>query len=149
MPHARPRQPRRSTLCAGLALCTLAACASLQDNVMQRALDTWHAAPIEEAKAQWGPPKAVQVVPDGTAYLWVEEVPGARAPGTGPNDARAPTDPPLVVHNGICRRRLVTGPDGRVFRADWSGDACCMTTAFGQCAKLPRKVPASAPPAAS
>jgi len=139
MPAARPRLLTPPALLAGFTLCTLAGCSSMQDSVMQRALDTWRTAPIEEAKAQWGPPQAVQAVPDGTAYLWVEEVPGARPPGSGPHDARAPTDPPIVIPNGHCRRRLITGPDGRVFRADWSGDACCVTTAFGYCANLPRR----------
>ncbi|MGT2494706.1 hypothetical protein ACU4GD_40530 [Cupriavidus basilensis] len=87
-----------------------------------------------------GPPQAVQAVPGGTAYLWTEEVPPARAPGSGPRDARAPTSPePLQTPGQVPappdrrpqrhghRRRLVRQRllphHGRAAAARWSGTA--------------------------
>ncbi|WP_458764533.1 hypothetical protein [Cupriavidus basilensis] len=121
-----------------LAAIALGGCASVEQSAMQRILDSWQAAPIEQAKAQWGPPQSVQAVPGGTAYLWTEEVPPARAPGGGPRDARAPTSPEPLLAPGLCHRRLIAGPNGLVIGGDWSGNACCVTTALGRCGGLVR-----------
>ncbi|MGO4333098.1 hypothetical protein AB4Z48_32210 [Cupriavidus sp. 2TAF22] len=125
-----------TTLLVALAL---GACAGIEQSAMQRVLDSWQSAPIEQAKAQWGPPQSVQSVPGGTAYLWTEEVPPARAPGSGPRDARAPTSPEPVLVPGQCQRRLIAGPTGLVISGDWSGNACCITTVLGRCSGLARK----------
>ncbi|KJK26301.1 hypothetical protein UB46_00160 [Burkholderiaceae bacterium 16] len=121
-----------------LAAIALGGCASVEESAMQRVLASWKSAPIEEAKAQWGPPQAVQAVPGGTAYLWTEEVPPARAPGSGPRDVRAPTSPEPLQTPGQCQRRLIAGTNGMVIGGDWSGNACCLTTMVGRCGALVR-----------
>ncbi|WP_422650579.1 hypothetical protein [Cupriavidus sp. H18C1] len=102
---------------------------------MQSIVDSWRGTPIDQARTQWGPPASVQPLANGNAYVWVDEFPRAQAPGSGPREARAPTDPaPATI--GRCQRRLIAGADGIVRGGDWSGDTCCLTTAFGRCAAL-------------
>ncbi|WP_043367119.1 hypothetical protein [Cupriavidus sp. WS] len=142
-----PPLPRHPAARSGAALAALAAfaalalgaCASLEQSAMQRMLDSWQSAPIEQAKEQWGPPQSVQAVPGGTAYLWTEEVPPPHPPGSGPRDARVPASPEPVPRPGQCQRRLIAGPNGLVIGGDWSGNACCLTAAIGRCAELARK----------
>lgn len=125
-----------------LAIGTLvlaAACANIEASTMQRIFDSWKGVPVEQAKAQWGPPKSVQAVPDGTAYVWNDELPSARPPGSGPRDAGM--EPPAVL--GQCQRKLVAGADGNVSRGEWSGNACCTQTLVGLCAGLARKPPSA------
>ncbi|QEZ44654.1 hypothetical protein [Cupriavidus oxalaticus] len=108
------------------------ACAILGGNAMQDIFDSWKNVSVDEAKRQWGPPHAVQAMPSGTAYVWNETIPAARAPGSGPRDAgmeRTPTP-------GHCQRKLIAGPDGIVIGGEWSGDACCISTLIGHCAAL-------------
>ncbi len=102
---------------------------------MQRIFDSWQGVPVEQAKAQWGPPKSVQVVSGGTAYVWTDDIPAAHPPGSGPRDAAL--EPPSALAH--CQRKLVAGPDGNVSRGEWSGNACCVQTLVGQCAGLARK----------
>ncbi len=123
-----------SALAVGIVLLA-SACVGLEASAMQTLLDSWKAAPIEQAKAQWGPSQSVQAAPGGTAYVWVDEVPTARAPGTGPRDVR-PTDYEAPPASAFCRRKLVAGPDGIIIGGEWSGDGCCVTTVFGRCAAL-------------
>ncbi|MBV8159174.1 MAG: hypothetical protein JO278_16055 [Dyella sp.] len=117
------------------AISLTAACANLQAGTMQRIFDSWKGVPVEQAKAQWGPPRSVQTVPDGTAYVWTDEIPAAHPPGSGPRDAQL--EPPSTV--AYCQRKLVVGPDGNVSRGEWSGSACCVQTLVGECAGLARK----------
>ncbi|MEN7530278.1 MULTISPECIES: hypothetical protein [unclassified Cupriavidus] len=125
-------------LLAPAAIALAAACANIEGGTMSRIFDSWKGAPIDQAKAQWGPPKSVQNVSGGTAYIWNDEVPLAHAPGYGPRDAGL--EPPQRF--GQCQRKLIAGPDGHVSRGEWSGDACCTQSLIGQCARLARK-PAS------
>jgi len=138
-----PASPRltacRGGLLATAALALTAACANLEASSMQRIFDSWKGAPVEQAKAQWGPPKAVQAVPGGTAYVWTDETPAARPPGSGPRDAGL--EPPARVAQ--CQRKLIAGPDGNVSRGEWSGNACCVQSLIGSCAGLARKAPAA------
>ena len=130
-----PALPLRFVPCALVAMCALpllAACGSFEGNAMQRVFDSWKSAPIEEAKAQWGPPRSVQSVPGGTAYVWIDEIPAAHAPGNGTRDAGLELPPAT----GQCQRKLVAGPDGKVTGGDWSGTACCIQTLMGRCAAL-------------
>ncbi len=139
MSAVRPRHPfAPRLLLLPLAAISLSACAGIEQSAMQRVLDSWQSAPIEQAKAQWGPPQSVQAVPGGTAYLWVEDVPPAHAPGSGPRDARAPTSPEPPLLPGQCQRRLIAGPTGQIIGGDWSGNACCVTTTIGRCGALVR-----------
>ncbi|WP_346348606.1 hypothetical protein [Cupriavidus sp. WKF15] len=109
------------------------ACASMENRTMQDLLDSWKGVPIDEAKAQWGPPQTVQAVPGGTAYVWQDIVPPpARPPGTEAHDAGADASRPP----GRCERRLVAGPDDAVMWGEWRGDACCVTTLVGNCGAL-------------
>lgn len=133
--------PRHAT-CRAVVLVTgavilAAACANIEASTMQRIFDSWKGAPVEQAKAQWGPPQSVQTVPGGTAYVWTDEIPAARPPGYGPRDAGL--EPPSTMAR--CQRKLVAGPDGNVSRGEWSGNACCAQTLIGQCAGLARKSP--------
>ncbi|GJG95017.1 hypothetical protein [Cupriavidus pauculus] len=134
-----PASPRpatyRATLLATCAIALTAACANIEASTMQRIFDSWKGAPVESAKAQWGPPQSVQAVPGGTAYVWTDEIPVARAPGSGPRDAGL-EQPARVAQ---CQRKLVAGPDGNVSRGEWSGSACCVQSLIGQCAGLARK----------
>ena len=136
-----PASPRHSVCRAVLpvtsAIVLAAACANIEASTMQRIFDSWKGAPVEQAKAQWGPPQVVQSVPDGTAYVWTDEIPTARAPGSGPRDAGL--EPPARVAQ--CQRKLVAGADGNVSRGEWSGSACCVQGLVGPCAGLTRKVP--------
>jgi len=131
--------PRRSAARSGMiavaAIALTAACANLQAGTMQRIFDSWKGAPVEQAKAQWGPPHSVQTVPDGTAYVWTDEIPTAHPPGSGPRDAQL-EPPPTAAY---CQRKLVVGSDGNVTRGEWSGSACCAQTLVGECAGLARK----------
>lgn len=118
---------------AAFAMTLAGACASIESSTMQSLLDSWKGIPIDEAKAQWGPPQTVQAVPGGTAYIWQDIVPQPAKPrGTETSDAgvEAPRPP------GRCERRLVAGPDDAVMWGDWRGDACCVTTLSGYCAGL-------------
>lgn len=119
-------------LAAPCALLLLAACGSFEGNAMQRVFDSWKSVPIEEAKAQWGPPQSVQSVPGGTAYVWVDEVPAAQPPGSGPREGAVDPTPSTAR----CQRKLVAGPDGKVTGGEWSGTACCTQTLMGRCAAL-------------
>ncbi|AZG15783.1 hypothetical protein [Cupriavidus pauculus] len=133
---ASPRPPSfLAILLAAGTVALAAACASIESNAMQGIVDSWKGAPVEQAKAQWGPPQAVQTVPGGTAYVWTEEMPVARPPGSGPRDAGL--EPPARVAQ--CQRKLVAGADGNVSRGEWSGTACCVQRVIGQCATLARK----------
>jgi hypothetical protein len=138
MPAVRRLCASPRLLLTPFAAIALGGCAGVEQSGMQRVLASWQSAPIEQAKAQWGPPQAVQAVPGGTAYLWTEEVPRARAPGSGPHDARAPTSPDPALTPGQCQRRLIAGPNGLVIGGDWSGDACCLATMVGRCRALVR-----------
>uniref|UniRef100_Q46V61 Lipoprotein n=2 Tax=Cupriavidus TaxID=106589 RepID=Q46V61_CUPPJ len=118
---------------AAFAMALTGACASIESSTMRDLLDSWKGIPIDDAKAQWGPPQAVQAVPGGTAYVWQDIVPQpAKPPTTEAHDAgvEAPRPP------GRCERRLVAGPDDAVMWGEWSGDACCVTTLVGYCAGL-------------
>lgn len=140
MPVARRRSPTGISALAASTLSLASACAGMEASAMQTLLDSWKAAPIDQAKAQWGPPQSVQALPGGTVYVWVDEVPTAHPPGTGPRDARA-TDyepPPAFAR---CQRKLVAGPDGKIIGGEWSGEGCCITTAFGRCARLLNPAP--------
>ncbi|MFC4524569.1 hypothetical protein [Cupriavidus pinatubonensis] len=100
---------------------------------MRDLLDSWKGIPIDDAKAQWGPPQTVQAVPGGTAYVWQDIVPQpAKQPTTEARDAGVETTRPP----GRCERRLVAGPDDTVMWGEWRGDACCVTTLVGYCAGL-------------
>ncbi|ESJ20047.1 hypothetical protein B551_0210135 [Cupriavidus sp. HPC(L)] len=151
MPSIRTSSPARTAaspwrwhLAKGAAIAIGAAslfgCASPRTDAMQAITDSWRGAPIDRARTQWGPPASAQNLADGTAYVWIDEFPRAHAPGSGPREARAPTDPvPATV--GRCQRRLIAGADGIVRGGDWSGDSCCLTTAFGRCAALLNRKP--------
>ena len=134
-----PASPRsgacRALMLATGAIALAAACANIEAGTMQRIFDTWKGVPVEQAKAQWGPPQSVQAVPGGTAYVWTDEAPVARAPGSGPRDAGL--DPPARLAQ--CQRKLVAGPDGNVSRGEWSGSACCTQSLLGSCARLARR----------
>ncbi len=118
---------------AALAMALTSACASMESSTMQELLDSWKGIPIDEAKAQWGPPQSVQAVPGGTAYVWQDIVqPSAKSQGTEGRDAGVET----ARLPGRCERRLVAGPDDAVMWGDWRGDACCVTTLVGNCAAL-------------
>ncbi|XQU70740.1 Surface antigen domain-containing protein [Cupriavidus sp. H18C1] len=130
--RAKATAPAAAT---ALAAASLFGCASPQTGAMQSIVDSWRGTPIDQARTQWGPPASVQPLANGNAYVWVDEFPRAQAPGSGPREARAPTDPaPATI--GRCQRRLIAGADGIVRGGDWSGDTCCLTTAFGRCAAL-------------
>lgn len=129
---ALPRRSLLPVLASFSALAVIAACTSIEGGAMQRVFDSWKSAPIDEAKAQWGPPLSVQSVPGGTAYVWIDEVPAAHPPGSGPRDAGL--DPPPTTAR--CQRKLVAGPDGKVTSGEWSGTACCVQTLVGRCAAL-------------
>lgn len=116
-------------------LLALGAAACAQSAGMQTVVDSWRSAPIEEAKAQWGPPATTEAVPNGTAYVWTHEVLLAQAPGSGPREARAPTDPAPPT-TSQCQRRLIAGPDGTIVGGDWRGSGCCLSASFGSCARL-------------
>lgn len=136
--HASPRHAAcRATLLAIGAIILTAACTSIEASSMQRIFDSWKGAPVEQAKAQWGPPQLVQAVPGGTAYVWTDEIPIAHPPGSGPRDAGLEPVPTLAR----CQRKLVVGPDGNISGGEWSGDACCVQRLVGQCAGLARKLP--------
>ncbi|WP_092596531.1 MULTISPECIES: hypothetical protein [Burkholderiaceae] len=130
----RPAACRAFVLATG-ALALAAACANIEASTMQRIFDSWKGVPVEQAKAQWGPPQSVQAVPGGTAYVWTDEIPVARAPGSGPRDAGL--EPPARVAQ--CQRKLVAGPDGNVSHGEWSGSACCTQSLVGICAGLARR----------
>lgn len=134
-----PASPRsgacRALMLATGAIALAAACANIEAGTMQRIFDTWKGVPVEQAKAQWGPPQSVQAVPGGTAYVWTDEAPVARAPGSGPRDAGL--EPPARLAQ--CQRKLVAGPDGNVSRGEWSGSACCTQSLLGSCARLARR----------
>ncbi|RZT30900.1 hypothetical protein [Cupriavidus agavae] len=132
---ASPRPLACLFLLTSAALAMTAACASVDSGAMTRIVDSWKGVSVEQAKAQWGPPKTVQAVPGGTAYVWTDEVPVARPPGSGPRDAGL--EPPQRLAQ--CQRKLVAGPDGTVTRGEWSGDGCCVQSLLGQCAKLARR----------
>ena len=138
-----PSSPRltacRAVLLVAGAIALTTACANIEGGSMQRIFDSWKGAPVEQAKAQWGPPQSVQAVPGGTAYVWTDEIPMARPPGSGPRDAGL--EPPARVAQ--CQRKLVAGADGNISRGEWSGNACCTQSLLGQCAGLARKVPAA------
>ncbi|MGO4307525.1 MULTISPECIES: hypothetical protein [unclassified Cupriavidus] len=135
---------RHSAPCvAMISICAMsltAACANIEASTMQRIFDSWRGAPVDQAKAQWGPPQSVQAVAGGTAYVWTDEVPTAHPPGSGPRDARL-EPPPTAAY---CQRKLMAGPDGNVIGGEWSGSACCVQTLIGQCAGLTRKPPQAA-----
>lgn len=117
---------------AALAMILAGACASIESDTMRNLLDSWKGVPIDEAKAQWGPPQTVQAVPGGTAYVWQDIVqPPAKPQPTEARDAGVDTPRP-----GRCERWLVAGPDDSVMWGDWRGDACCVTTLVGNCAAL-------------
>lgn len=117
---------------AALAMILAGACASIESDTMRNLLDSWKGVPIDEAKAQWGPPQTVQAVPGGTAYVWQDIVqPPAKPQATEARDAGVDTPRP-----GRCERWLVAGPDDSVMWGDWRGDACCVTTLVGNCAAL-------------
>ena len=137
MPASPRRSPGRTGLIACAAIALTTACANLEAGTMQRIFDSWRGAPVEQAKAQWGPPQSVQAVPGGTAYVWTDEIPTARPPGSGPRDAQL-EPPPTVAY---CQRKLVVGADGNISHGEWSGSACCVQTLVGQCAGLARKSP--------
>jgi hypothetical protein len=102
---------------------------------MQTVVDSWKSASIEQATAQWGPPTVTQAVPNGTAYVWTHEILLVQAPGSGPRDARAPTDPP-IPSTARCERRLIAGPNGTIIGGDWSGTGCCRGPSPRTCAQL-------------
>lgn len=138
-----PASPR-NTACSAVLLVTgaialMSACANIEASSMQRIFDSWKGAPVDQAKAQWGPPQSVQAVPDGTAYVWTDEIPVAKPPGSGPRDAGLEPAPAVAR----CQRKLVAGPDGNVSRGEWSGNACCVQSLIGQCAGLARRTPAT------
>lgn len=135
MPAPPRRSPGRTGMIAAAAIALTTACANLEAGTMQRIFDSWKGAPVEQAKAQWGPPQTVQAAPDGTAYVWTDEMPTARPPGSGPRDAQL-EPPPTVAY---CQRKLIAGADGKISRGEWSGSACCAQTLIGQCAGLARK----------
>lgn len=129
-----------TAVATALAAASLFGCASQQTGAMQSIVDSWRGTPIDQASTQWGPPASVQPLANGNAYVWVDEFPRAQAPGSGPREARAPTDPaPATI--GRCQRRLIAGADGIVRGGDWSGDTCCLTIAFGRCAALLNRKP--------
>lgn len=139
-PASRWRSRAAWLATAAVAVTAPFGCASPQTGAMQSIIDSWRATPIDRARTQWGPPTAVQPLANGTAHVWTDEFPRAQAPGSGPREARAPTDPaPATV--GRCQRRLIAGADGIVQGGDWSGDSCCLTTAFGRCAALLNRQP--------
>lgn len=129
---ARGAARLRACLAAMWATAVTGACAGVGASAMQDVVDSWKNVSIEEAKRQWGPPQAVQAMPAGTAYVWDETIPAARAPGSGPRDAGMERTPVP----GHCQRKLVAGPDGIVIGGEWRGDACCITTLVGHCAGL-------------
>jgi hypothetical protein len=128
----------RASLTASVAMALTGACTGMEANAMETLFDSWKAAPIEQAKEQWGPPLKVQAVAGGTAYVWQDEIPMARPPGTGPHDVRPGAEPPPAF--GHCQRKLIAGPDGKVIGGEWQGDACCVTTRIGKCAALINKL---------
>lgn len=131
-----PRAAIRRTAPAAAAVFAMilaGACASIESDTMRSLLDSWKGVPIDEAKAQWGPPQTVQAVPGGTAYVWQDIVQPPAKPQTA--EARdAGVDTPRLP--GRCERWLVAGPDDAVMWGDWRGDACCVTTLSGNCAAL-------------
>ncbi|MDF9430253.1 hypothetical protein EM868_10645 [Cupriavidus gilardii] len=136
----RPRWRLAWLATTAIAAASLFGCAGPPTGAMQSIIDSWRATSIDRARTQWGPPTAVQPLANGTAYVWTDEFPRAQAPGSGPREARAPTDPaPATI--GRCQRRLIAGADGIVLDGDWSGDSCCLTTAFGRCAALLNRQP--------
>lgn len=131
------RAPKAAIRCtvlvaaAAFAMIVTGACASIESDTMRSLLDSWKGVPIDEAKAQWGPPQNVQAVPGGTAYVWQDIVqPPAKAQPTETRDAGV--DSPRLP--GRCERWLVAGPDDAVIWGDWRGDACCATV--GNCVAL-------------
>lgn len=132
MPALPPAAILPLFLCA--AVLTLG-CAGAQNGAMQRIVDSWRNVPVEQVQAQWGPPQSVQTSPAGTAYIWIDEIPVAHPPGSGPRDARL--EPPVTTAR--CQRKLLAGADGKVSHGEWSGDACCVQTLVGLCAGLARK----------
>jgi hypothetical protein len=139
MPASPRRSAARNGMIAFAAIALTTACANLEAGTMQRIFDSWKGVPVEQAEAQWGPPQSVQTVADGTAFVWTDEIPTARPPGSGPRDAQL-EPPPTVAY---CQRKLVVGPDGNVSRGEWSGSACCVQTLVGECAGLARKSPST------
>lgn len=123
---------KRARLAILWAAALTGACAGVGTSAMQDIVDSWKNVPVDEAKRQWGPPQTVQALPNGTAYVWTDSVPAARAPGSGPRDAGMERTPVP----GQCQRKLVAGPDGIVTDGEWRGDACCITTLVGRCAGL-------------
>lgn len=139
MPVSPVHRTRPAALLASGAIALITACASIESSAMQRIFDSWKGAPVEQVKAQWGPPQSVQTVPGGTAYVWIDEIPTAHPPGYGPRDAGL--EPPATVAH--CQRKLIAGPDGNVSRGEWTGNACCAQRLIGSCAGLARKVSAA------
>ncbi|RDK09182.1 hypothetical protein [Cupriavidus lacunae] len=127
--HAASKRARLAILWAAVLA---GACAGIGTSAMQDIVDSWKNVPVDEAKRQWGPPEGVQALPNGTAYVWTDTVPAARPPGSGPRDAGVERTPVP----GQCQRKLVAGPDGIVTGGEWRGDACCVTTLVGRCARL-------------
>ncbi|MNL23391.1 hypothetical protein D3C87_1447780 [compost metagenome] len=130
---ALPRLPfTAAVLCAaGVTI----GCTSADGGAMHRIFASWQGAPVEQVQAQWGPPQSVQSTPAGTAYIWIDELPTAHPPGSGPRDAQL--EPPATTAR--CQRKLLAGANGKVTGGEWSGNACCVQTLVGQCAGLPRK----------
>ncbi|WP_354687908.1 hypothetical protein [Cupriavidus necator] len=133
----RPAARVRACLAVIWTAALTGACAGLEGSAMQEVFNSWKSIPIDEAKRQWGPPQAMQSMPSGTAYVWSDTVPAARAPGSGPRDAGMER----TAMPGHCQRKLVAGPDGIVIGGEWQGNACCVTTLVGHCAALKYRPP--------
>ena len=115
MPVSPVHRTRQAALLASGAIALISACASIESSAMQRIFDSWKGAPVEQVKAQWGPPQSVQTVPGGTAYVWIDEIPTAHPPGYGPRDAGL-EPPATVAHYPVVFRGIPAGM-GRQHRA--------------------------------